>query len=88
MSHSPDNNASIKSRLLKNHTHPLCQSMMDGKVSQDEFWLKIAEVGTPLIESDPDHRHRHSAYQLQARKRCSTKLRIYPQYAVGQHGYW
>jgi hypothetical protein len=55
MSRSPDNNASIKSCLIKSFTHPLCQSVMDGKVSEYEFWLKIAEVGTPLIEADPDH---------------------------------
>lgn len=55
MSISPDNNASIKSCVLKNYTHPLCQSVMDGKISEDGFWLNIAEAGAPLIEADPDH---------------------------------
>ncbi|MFT4796805.1 MAG: enterochelin esterase family protein [Candidatus Azotimanducaceae bacterium] len=55
MSRSPDNNASIKSCVLKDYTHPLCQSVLDGKLSTDGFWLQIAQSGTPLTEADPDH---------------------------------
>src|SRR5438094_727517 len=38
---------------LHDHVHPLLAGLRDGEVGETEFWARIAQDKTPLIEPDP-----------------------------------
>lgn len=40
-------------RHLDDYLHPLCQAVISGNQTVEEFWQKVATLATPIIEPDP-----------------------------------